>query len=53
MPLCKKIITNKNRVKFSIMSYRFVEYKNEGIYCSISGNSTAKEQYTLEKLAKN
>lgn len=52
MPLCKTIITNNNKVKFSIMSYRFVEYKNEGIYCSISGNSTVKEQYTLEKVGQ-
>lgn len=34
------------------MSYRFVEYKNEGIYCSISGNSTAKELYTFEKVGQ-
>ncbi|KAL5239056.1 hypothetical protein ACI65C_006466 [Semiaphis heraclei] len=49
-PLCKKIITNTNKVKFLIMSYRYVEYKSEGIYCSISGNSTAKELYSLEKV---
>lgn len=52
MPLCKKIITNKDKVKFSIMSYRFVEYKSEGIYCSISGNSTVKDHYTLEKVGQ-
>lgn len=34
------------------MSYWFVEYKNDGIYCSISRNSTAKEQYTLEKVGQ-
>lgn len=49
-PLCKKIITNKNKVKFLIMSYRYVEYKSKGIFCSISGNSTAKELYSLEKV---
>lgn len=52
MPLCKKIITNKNKNKFSILSYRFIEYKNESIYCSKSGNSTVKEQYTLQKVGQ-
>lgn len=48
-PLAKKVITNKEKVKFTIMAYRYVEYTNEGIFCSTSGNSTAKEKYTLNK----
>lgn len=31
------------------MAYRYVVYTNKGIFCSTSGNSTAKEKYTLNK----
>lgn len=48
-PLAKKVVTNKEKVKFTIMSYRYVEYTNEDIFCSTIGNSTAKEKYTLNK----
>lgn len=49
MPLCKKIITNKDKIKFTIMAYRYVEYLKEGLFCGISGNSTIKEHYIMEK----
>ncbi|KAF0712110.1 NAD-dependent protein deacetylase Sir2B-like [Aphis craccivora] len=45
----KKVITNKEKVKFTIMAYRYVEYTKEGIVYSTSGNSTAKEKYILNK----
>lgn len=48
-PLAKKIVTNKEKIKFTIMAYRYVEYTNEDIFCSSSGNSTAKEKYRLNK----
>jgi len=49
-PLCKKIVTNKEKEKFTIMAYRYVEYnRNEGLYCGTSGNSTIREHYNMEK----
>jgi len=48
-PLCKKIITNKDRTKFTIMSYRYIEYTTDGLFCSVSGNSTSKEKFSLVK----
>ncbi|XP_050531002.1 uncharacterized protein LOC126899821 [Daktulosphaira vitifoliae] len=48
-PLAKKIVTNKEKIKFTIMTYRYVEYTIKGIFCSTSGNSTVKEKYTLNK----
>lgn len=50
MPLCKKIISNKEKAKFTIMAYRYIEYiSNDGLYCGTSGNSTIREHYNLEK----
>lgn len=37
------------RSKFSIMIYRYTEYNSEGLFCSVSGNSTAKDNFLLEK----
>lgn len=48
-PLTKKVITNKEKIPFTIMAYRYVGYNNDGIYCSTSGNSTIKEKYILKK----
>ncbi|KAF0749605.1 NAD-dependent protein deacetylase Sir2B-like [Aphis craccivora] len=43
-------ITNKEKEKFTIMAYRYVEYnRNEGLYCGTSGNSTIREHYNMEK----
>lgn len=47
--LCKKYVTNKEKSKLTIMAYRFVEYTADGIFCSVSGNSTNKENFVLEK----
>jgi len=47
--LFKKIVTNTNRVKFSILSYRFMEYTKQGLNASISVHSTAKENFILKK----
>jgi len=46
----KKNVTNRNKVKFSILSYRYMEYTDEGLYASISVNSTAKENFILQKI---
>jgi hypothetical protein len=47
--LFKKNVTNRNKVKFSILSDRYTEYTDEGLYASISVNSTAKENFILQK----
>lgn len=31
------------------MAYRYIEYTPDGLFCSISGNSTSKEKFTLVK----
>lgn len=48
MPLCKKIVANKDKTKFTIMADRYFDYSNEGLFCGISDNSTIREQYTME-----
>ncbi|CAI6374563.1 unnamed protein product [Macrosiphum euphorbiae] len=48
-PFFKKYITSTNKVKFTIMAYRCIEYTKEGLLCSVIPNSTAKEHYTIEK----
>lgn len=47
--LFKKIVTNRNKVTFSILSYRFMEYTKQGLNVSISVHSTAKENFILQK----
>ncbi|XP_022162488.1 uncharacterized protein LOC111028241 [Myzus persicae] len=34
------------------MAYIYMEYNSEGLHCSISGHSTAKEKFVLEKKGK-
>jgi len=46
----KKNVTNRNKVKFSILSYRYMEYTDEGLYASISVNSIAKENFILQTI---
>lgn len=53
MPLCKKVVTNKDKIKFTIMAYKFVEYSNEGLFCGISGNSTIRDYFILAKSGEN
>jgi len=31
------------------MSYRSIEYKQDGLFCSVAANSTAKEEFHPEK----
>jgi len=45
----KKTVVGINRSKFSVIAYRYIEYNSEGLFCSISGNSTGKEKFLLEK----
>lgn len=45
----KKTVVGVERSKFSIMAYRYIEYNSEGLFCSISGNSTGKEKFLREK----
>jgi len=45
----KKTVVGVDKSKFSIMAYRYIEYNSEGLFCSISGNSTVKEKFLLEK----
>lgn len=45
----KKNVINRKKVKFSILSYRYMEYIDEGLYSSISVNSTAKENVVYQK----
>ncbi|KAL4142128.1 hypothetical protein QTP88_004645 [Uroleucon formosanum] len=47
--LFKKIVTNRNIEKFSILSYRFMEYTKQGLNASVSVHSTAKENFILQK----
>jgi len=48
-PLCKKVINNKNKTKFTVMAYRYFEYTDTGLFCSVSANGISKEHYILEK----
>lgn len=48
-PLFKKTVTNRDKVHFSILSYRFIEYTQRGLYASISVHSTAKDHFILQK----
>lgn len=49
----KKTVTGADKnSKFSIMAYRYMEYNSEGLYCSVSSHSTAKEKFLLEKIGK-
>lgn len=48
-PLCKKVISNTNKVKFTVMAYRYLEYRDTGVFCSVSANGISKEHYVLEK----
>jgi len=45
----KKTVIGVDKSKFSVMAYRYMEYNSEGLFCSISGNSTGKEKFLLEK----
>lgn len=45
----KKIVTDRNKVKFSILSYKFMEYTTQGLYASILIQSTAKENFILQR----
>lgn len=47
--LFKKTVVGVDRSKFSIMSYQYMEYNSEGLFCSSSGNSTGKKKFLLEK----
>jgi len=47
--LYKKTITSIDKQKFCIMSYRSIEYKQDGLFCSVAANSTAKEEFHPEK----
>jgi len=49
-PFFKKYITNSKKDKFSIMSYRQIDYSIDGLFCSITANSTGKEHYILHKI---
>uniref|UniRef100_A0A2S2R495 Uncharacterized protein n=1 Tax=Sipha flava TaxID=143950 RepID=A0A2S2R495_9HEMI len=46
----KNLVTNRNKVKFSILSYCYMKYTDEGLYASISVNSTAEENFILQKI---
>ncbi|XP_025192024.1 LOW QUALITY PROTEIN: uncharacterized protein LOC112592227 [Melanaphis sacchari] len=48
-PLYKKIVKSVEDQKFSIMAYRCMEYKKEGLFCSIYGNSIGFEKFQLQK----
>lgn len=48
-PLYKKIVKSVEDQKFSIMAYRCMEYKKEGLFCSIYGNSVGFEKFQLQK----
>jgi len=45
----KKTVVVVDKSKCSRMAYRYMEYNSEGLFCSISGNSTGKEKFLLEK----
>lgn len=49
-PLFKKIVNNRAKVNFSILTYRFIEYTQNGLYASISVHSTAKDHFILQKV---
>jgi len=45
----KKTVNNRGKISFSILSYRFIEYTQHGLYSSISVHSTAKDHFILQK----
>lgn len=47
--LFKKIVKNRSKISFSILSYRFIEYTQYGLYSSVSVHSTAKDHFILQK----
>lgn len=44
-----KNVANRNKVKFSILSYRYMEYTDEELCASILVNSIAEENFILQK----
>lgn len=47
--LFKKNVTNRNKSSFSILKYRCMQYTTNGLFASISVNSTAKKCFILHK----
>lgn len=47
-PLFKKTIKNRAKVCFAILSYRFIEYTQQGLYSSVSVHSTAKDHFIIQ-----
>lgn len=48
-PYFKKYITNSSKAKFTIMAYRQIEYKQEGLFCSTIAHSTRNDHFILKK----
>lgn len=47
--LFKKTIRNRAKIYFSILSYRFIEYTQQGLYISVSANATVKDHFIIQK----
>lgn len=47
--LFKKTVNNRSKISFSILTYRFIEYTQHGLYSSVSVHSTAKDHFILQK----
>lgn len=48
-PLFKKTLKSVNNQKFTIMAYRRMEYKMEGLFCTVYQNSVGFEEFHLQK----
>lgn len=48
-PLFKKTLKSVNNQKFTIMAYRRMEYKMEGLFCTVYHNSVGFEEFHLQK----
>lgn len=47
--LFKKSVINNRKQKFSISSYRVIEYSEKGVECSSSASVSYKDEFTLQK----
>lgn len=52
-PYFKKCITNSSKAKFTIMAYRQIEYKKEGLFCTTIPHSTSTDHFILHKSVVN
>lgn len=52
-PYFKKYNTNSNKAKFTIIAYRQIEYKKEGLFCTTITHSTSTDHFILQKAVSN